>query len=65
MVKASIENTDQPDSPLSLKIACIGECMVELRASGVNQFASGFAGDALNTAIYLARSDLHLSLIHI
>ena len=42
-----------------MKIACIGECMVELRANGVNQFASGFAGDALNTAIYLARSTLH------
>lgn len=40
------------------KIACVGECMIELRASGPNQFASGFAGDTLNTAIYLARSGL-------
>ena len=45
-------------------IACIGECMVELRASGESksgesQYDSAFAGDTLNTAIYLARSKLH------
>ena len=45
-------------------IACIGECMVELRASGESksgesQYDSAFAGDTLNTAIYLARSNLH------
>ena len=59
MVNPSIENTDKSAARPALKIACIGECMVELRANGVNQFASGFAGDALNTAIYLARSELH------
>jgi len=37
------------------RIACIGECMVELveRADGL--LARGFGGDTLNTAVYLAR----------
>ncbi|RJG49933.1 sugar kinase [Motilimonas pumila] len=37
-----------------LKIALIGECMVELqqRATGLNK---GFGGDTLNTAVYLSR----------
>lgn len=63
MIAPTIEpatgNSERPSTPQALKIACIGECMVELRANGENQFASGFAGDALNTAIYLARSQLH------
>lgn len=44
---------------VACRIACIGECMVELRASGNNQFASAFAGDTLNTAVYLARAKQH------
>ena len=43
------------DDPL--RVACIGECMIELSqldlASG--QAHIGFAGDTLNTAVYLAR----------
>lgn len=37
------------------RIACIGECMVELveRADGL--LSRGFGGDTLNTAVYLAR----------
>jgi 2-dehydro-3-deoxygluconokinase len=34
----------------------IGECMVELRPIGGGRLSSDFAGDALNTAVYLKRS---------
>ncbi len=52
-------DNSSPEKTTSCKIACIGECMVELRASGENQYESAFAGDTLNTAIYLSRSNLH------
>ncbi len=43
--------------PSSRRLCCVGECMIEL--SGVDFDAGrariGFAGDTLNTAIYLAR----------
>lgn len=35
---------------------CVGECMVELRATGVDTFARAYAGDVYNTAVYLKRS---------
>ena len=38
-----------------IRAACIGECMVELRPAGPRLYAQGFAGDAFNTAAYLAR----------
>jgi 2-dehydro-3-deoxygluconokinase len=37
------------------KIACVGEAMIELNIDRVGQ-QIGFAGDTLNTAIYLARA---------
>lgn len=37
------------------RLACIGECMVELREAADGRFVRGFGGDTLNTAIYLAR----------
>ena len=37
-----------------MKIACVGEAMVEL-SLGTDSTAMGFAGDTLNTAIYLKR----------
>jgi 2-dehydro-3-deoxygluconokinase len=37
------------------KVACIGECMVELREGAGGKYTRGFGGDTLNTAIYLAR----------
>ena len=40
------------------KVACIGECMIELKqAQGTEAglFSRGFGGDTLNTAVYLAR----------
>lgn len=44
-----------PDRPV--RIACIGEAMVELTgiAGNTGKVALGFAGDTLNTAIYLKR----------
>ena len=38
------------------RIACIGECMVELSSAENGLFLQAFAGDTLNTAIYAARS---------
>src|SRR5258708_15260246 len=37
------------------KVACIGECMVELKQAGHGLFSRGYGGDTLNTAVYLAR----------
>jgi 2-dehydro-3-deoxygluconokinase len=37
------------------RVACIGECMIELREQANGQLTRGFGGDTLNTAIYLAR----------
>ena len=37
------------------KILAIGECMIELAPAGNQQFSLGYAGDTLNTALYLAR----------
>jgi len=40
-----------------MRIACIGEAMIELSLDeGSNKAAFGFAGDTLNTAIYLRRN---------
>jgi len=36
-------------------IACIGECMVELKQADGGLFSRGYGGDTLNTAVYLAR----------
>ena len=40
-----------------LRIAAIGECMVELSSAEEGLFRQAFAGDTLNTAIYTARSN--------
>jgi 2-dehydro-3-deoxygluconokinase len=37
------------------KIACIGECMIELKQAEHGLFSRGYGGDTLNTAVYLAR----------
>jgi 2-dehydro-3-deoxygluconokinase len=39
-----------------IRIICIGECMVELRAVGADTFGRSYAGDVYNTAVYLKRS---------
>lgn len=38
-----------------MKVAVLGECMVELSQQAADQFKIGFGGDTLNTAIYLCR----------
>ena len=40
---------------MSVRVASIGECMVELRELTQGQLSRGFGGDTLNTAVYLAR----------
>src|SRR5215217_55821 len=40
------------------KVACIGECMVELKQAEAGLFSRGYGGDTLNTAVYLARLDV-------
>jgi 2-dehydro-3-deoxygluconokinase len=41
------------------RVACIGECMIEMKqaqgGSSGGLFARGYGGDTLNTAVYLAR----------
>jgi len=37
------------------RVACIGECMVELKQADGGLFSRGYGGDTLNTAVYLAR----------
>jgi len=41
------------------RVACIGECMIELKQApsgqSVGLYSRGFGGDTLNTAVYLAR----------
>jgi len=39
----------------TLRIASLGECMIELAPQGENQYGQGFAGDSYNTAYYLQR----------
>src|SRR5690349_20823936 len=38
-----------------LRIACLGECMIELRQHAPGLLAQGVAGDTYNTAVYLRR----------
>lgn len=40
---------------MSIRIAAIGECMIELARNATGLWQQGFAGDTNNTAIYLAR----------
>src|SRR3954471_22694255 len=38
-----------------IRVACIGECMIELKQAEHGLFSRGYGGDTLNTAVYLAR----------
>ena len=40
---------------MTRRVACIGECMVELREQPDGQLRRSHGGDTLNTAVYLAR----------
>ena len=46
-----------------MKVASIGECMVELSDDGAGRFSRGFGGDTLNTALYLARLGVETSYV--
>src|SRR5665213_3793033 len=37
------------------RVACIGECMIELKPAEGGLYSRGYVGDTLNTAVYLAR----------
>lgn len=39
----------------AIRVACVGECMIELREMADGRFSRGWGGDTLNTAVYLAR----------
>ena len=36
------------------RIACIGECIIELREEADGRMPRSYGGDTLNTAVYLA-----------
>ncbi len=40
---------------MTLQIACLGECMVELAPEGAGLFRLGMGGDSFNTAAYMIR----------
>src|SRR5215470_19491774 len=46
-----------------MRVACIGECMVEFAQSHDGLFRRGFGGDTLNTALYLARLGIDVSYV--
>src|SRR4051812_8077461 len=50
-------------NPASTKVACIGECMIELRQASGHQLSRGYGGDTLNTAVYLARLGLAVDYV--
>jgi hypothetical protein len=46
-----------------MKVASIGECMVEFSQAEDGLFRRGFGGDTLNTALYLARLGIDTSYV--
>src|SRR5436309_14397415 len=50
-------------SPAVTRVACIGECMIELRQASGDQLSRVYGGDALNTAVYLARLGLAVDYV--
>jgi 2-dehydro-3-deoxygluconokinase len=46
-----------------MRVASIGECMIEFSAAGSGLFARGFGGDTLNTALYLSRLGIATSYV--
>ena len=45
----------QTASPRPLKVALVGECMIEMRGEPASGFSQTFGGDTLNAAVYLSR----------
>ena len=46
-----------------MKVASLGECMIEFSQSHDGSFRRGFGGDTLNTALYLARLGIDTSYV--
>ena len=46
-----------------MRVASIGECMIEFSAATSSLFTRGFGGDTLNTALYLARLGVDTSYV--
>lgn len=44
-------------------VACLGECMIELRTRPDGLLARSFGGDTLNTAVYLARAGIRTGYV--
>jgi 2-dehydro-3-deoxygluconokinase len=49
--------------PLLTRVACIGECMIELSELGDGRLSRTHGGDTLNTAVYLARLGVEVDYI--
>jgi 2-dehydro-3-deoxygluconokinase len=47
----------------AIKVASLGECMIEFSQSHDGSFRRGFGGDTLNTALYLARLGIATSYV--
>ena len=49
------------------RVACIGECMIELRQVPGGQsgglYSRGYGGDTLNTAVYLSRLGVDVRVV--
>ncbi len=45
------------------RVACIGECMIELKQAEGGLFSRGYGGDTLNTAVYLARLGVEVDYV--
>ncbi|MGF9761462.1 sugar kinase [Microvirga sp. 0TCS3.31] len=45
------------------RVACIGECMIELREEADGRLSRSFGGDTLNTAVYLARLGMNVDYV--
>jgi len=45
------------------RVACIGECMIELKQAEGGLYSRGYGGDTLNTAVYLARLGIGVDYI--
>lgn len=46
-----------------IKVASIGECMIELKQAGGGLYSRGYGGDTLNTAVYLARLGVNVDYV--
>jgi 2-dehydro-3-deoxygluconokinase len=45
------------------RVACIGECMIELKQAEGGMYSRGYGGDTLNTSVYLARLGVEVDYI--